>query len=78
MTPGEIATEAEHDVMRSPITMGELKAAVKLLRNGRAAGDDHVMNEMLKYAPTALLKDVLDLLNLCQQAEVIPESWNVG
>ena len=44
----------------------------KALSNGKAAGDDLVINEMIKYAPRPLALRLLQLFNAAKLAETCP------
>jgi len=55
------------------ISIQEIELALKLLKTGRAPGEDGVTVEMLKLGGDALLKAIGTLLNKCLQSNKIPE-----
>ena len=61
-----------------PFTRAEVKAAVALLANGRASGDDLVINEALKHASDDMLDCIVGLFNLARKAETVPSEWRIG
>ena len=41
-------TDKDSDMLNSPLSEVEVKKAVKRLKNGKACGEDKILNEMLK------------------------------
>ncbi len=60
--------------MTKPITLGELKAAIKTLRN-TAPGHDGVSNRLLKKTPDAMLRHILSLFNASLAAGFLPTQF---
>ncbi|GFR71806.1 very-long-chain enoyl-CoA reductase [Elysia marginata] len=49
--------------LSKPISKAELRKSLNRLKNNKAAGDDQINSELLKYAPPLLDKTVADTLN---------------
>ena len=68
--------EQDLDIELGPITVQEVKSAIKKLKNGSAPGDNNVSAEMLK----AEEEEMPQLLKLTLQNvwdnEVIPPIWS--
>ena len=48
-TPSNVCNEySESETLNSPITEDEVSKAVKRLKNGKACGEDYILNEMIK------------------------------
>ena len=58
--------------------MDELQRVLKKLKNGKAPGNDRVINEMIKYAGEEFHELLLELYNRCLDMEAIPNEWKVG
>ena len=63
------------DVMTKPITMTELKKALKKLKKKKSPGPDGVTNEMLTYLGKAALDKLLDIFNLSWNKGDVPQQW---
>ncbi len=72
---GHINDDKELDY---PITIREIKAVVKKLKNNKAQSDDLVANEMIKFGAPVMLPAVAKLFNLILQSAVFPSAWNVA
>ena len=66
------------DPSAAPFTLAELKKVRGSLQCGKAAGDDNILNEMIKYSGPTMLQWVLDLMNMLRYAETVPDGWRVG
>ena len=55
------------------ILVGEIEQALRKSKDGKAAGIDKVMNEVLKQ--DAMLKLLLRLFNLCFSTGKVPNQW---
>ncbi|GFS08574.1 very-long-chain enoyl-CoA reductase [Elysia marginata] len=49
--------------LNKPISQAELRKSLNRLKNNKAAGDDQINSELLKYAPPLLDKTIADTLN---------------
>ena len=58
------------------VTEEELSLSLKLLKNGKAAGLDSILNEQLKCSNGQLLRILLNLFNACLDLGVYP--WNTA
>ena len=70
-----VDTEREAQIQKclnDVITEEELSLSIKLLKNGKAAGLDSVLNEQLKCANGQLLRILLNLFNACLDLGVYP------
>ena len=63
------------DVMTKPITMTELKKALKKLKKKKSPGPDGVTNEMLTHLGKAALDKLLDIFNLTWEKGDVPQMW---
>ena len=65
--------------MESPVfSRDEVKAAITSLNNNRAADDQGLMAEHLKFAPPAMLDSIVDLFNAISAAVYIPTQLVCG
>lgn len=58
------------------ITIYELKAALKDMKNGRVPGEDDTPIEAIKEGGDELLQSIADLFNKCLEESRIPGGWN--
>ena len=77
-TLDECEGQVRNSPLHRPFTAKELKAVCGSLKNGRAAGDDRILNEMIKYSGEQARGWVLKLANKCWEAETHPTSWRQG
>ena len=49
--------------LKNPITLEEIRNAVRKMTNNRAPGFDNISVELIKYAPNVILTEVADILN---------------
>ncbi len=59
-------------------TLVELKAAIRLLKNNKAAGPDRVPAEFLKALPDKILEIILKVINKIMECYDYPEQWAKG
>lgn len=57
------------------ITPWEVEAALKKMKNGKAAGNDHVNIETLKAGGNTITKVLAELFTKCMTKRRIPEAW---
>ena len=62
------------EILNKHITVEELKASLKKLKNGKASGIDGITNEVLKASPPNLQKALTKLFNECLDKGIYP--WN--
>jgi hypothetical protein len=60
------------------ITEDEIKRAINNLKNGKASGDDGVLNEYLKSTLNELMSIYIKLFSIIFDSGKIPENWNSG
>ncbi len=68
----------ETAVLNKPISEDEVRKQIKLLRNGKAAGTDQILNEMIKCSSPQVCSLYTKLFNLILDTGHIPEIWSVG
>ncbi|KAL0810833.1 hypothetical protein ABMA28_010143 [Loxostege sticticalis] len=81
------STETEPDTMVSKrvtnvgsedvpeITDSEIETALSRMKNGKAAGSDNVLVEMVKAGGESVIKTLNTLFNKCLEEGKIPEEW---
>lgn len=57
------------------IDMEELRKGLSQMKNGKAAGEDNILPEMLKESDTKVKQELVKLFNKCLTEERIPEDW---
>ena len=57
------------------ISTNEMRRAIKKLKNGKSAGEDNVMNEVLETAQPYLELAITKLMNLTLASEKYPSPW---
>ena len=60
----------------SPITVEEVQAALKKMKNGKAAGEDLIPAEILKNLGDEGILWMTEIFNKCWNESKTPESWN--
>ena len=70
--------EQDLDIELGPITIQEVKDAIKRLKNGIAPGDDNVCVEMLKSEELEMSQLLQHILQDVWDNEVIPDVWTSG
>ena len=68
----------ELDVKTGAITVEEVETAVKKIKRNKAAGEDQICGELLKYGGECLNEKLCELLNKCWEEEAVPETWRNG
>ncbi|KAL9954136.1 hypothetical protein ACROYT_G041634 [Oculina patagonica] len=66
------------DIPTDPITVEEVKQAIKKLRYGKAPGEDEVCAEMLKASGEETARFLCLILQNAWDTEQIPEGWKTG
>ena len=62
-----------------PISISEVRRALKSSKNKKAAGPGDIPIELVKYGPTILLEETVKVMNKCMiDGDDIPEDWNIG
>ena len=67
-----IETDAISSILNRTISVDEMRRAIKKLKNGKSAGEDNVMNEVLKTAQPYLELPITKLMNLIPESENTP------
>ena len=63
------------DICIDPPTMEEVKAAIKVMKSGKAGGADQVTAEMLKAEETETPHLLMCIFREIWESETIPEAW---
>ena len=71
-------SQEDPDIVTTPPTEEEIQAAIKAMKNGKAAGIDGIHAEMLKADITTATKALGKLFNCIWEKEDIPEDWSKG
>ena len=66
------------DVSMDDFNSAEIGRAIMKLKNSKAAGEDQITAEMLKYGGKAVIQAWGKLLNSCWQEEHVPSDWRNG
>ena len=59
-----------------PISIQEIKTALKQIKNGKSPGGGDISIEMIKLGGDTLLEYIRHLFNLCIEEQNIPRNWN--
>ena len=65
-------TDAIGSILNKTISVDEMKRAIKKLKNDKSAGEDSVMNEVLKTSQPYLELPITKLMNLILESEKYP------
>jgi hypothetical protein len=66
------------DTLNGEIMAEEIIKGIKLLKNGKAAGEDGVMNEMIKVGERPLINVLIKLFNKVLTCGIYPMEWGEG
>jgi len=61
----------------APMSVDEIAAAVKDVKNGKATGRDGVPSEFLKHGGSAMWESLALLFDMCRAAESTPRDWHL-
>ena len=59
-------------IINNKMTGNEVKRAIRKLKNGKSAGEDNILNEVLKTAEFCLVDPLVKLMNLIFESEKYP------
>ena len=62
-------------IINRKITRSEARKAIKKLKNGKSAGEDNIINEVLKTGEFCLVEPIVKLMNLILESEKYPLKW---
>ncbi|NRA92494.1 MAG: hypothetical protein HRU26_07375 [Psychroserpens sp.] len=69
----------EHtDDLSKDIELSEVSKIVKRLANGKAAGTDGIVNEVLKYGGETMYRVLWHICKKCFETEAVPNEWMKG
>ena len=62
-------------IINRKITGSEVRKAIKKLKNGKSAGEDNIINEVLKTGEFCLVEPTVKLMNRILESEKYPLKW---
>ena len=68
--------EAIDQIINRVITVNEVKQAIRTLKKGKAAGEDSIINEVLKIGEFCLTEPITKLLILILSSGNYPSNWS--
>ena len=71
-------TDKDSDMLNSPISEDEVEKTVKRLTNGKACGEDKILNEMLKAFSETHMGVLTKIFNIVLQSVHMPHEWVIG
>ena len=75
---GNIDNQDIIDILDQDISEKEILLAVKNLNNGKAPGEDDIINKYIKSTVNQFLPIYVNLFNLIFSSGIIPDSWLIG
>ncbi|NRA93851.1 MAG: hypothetical protein HRU26_14450, partial [Psychroserpens sp.] len=66
------------DGLSKNIDFSEVTKVVKRLANGKAAGTDGIVNEVLKYGGETMYRVLWHICRRCFETETVPNEWMKG
>lgn len=72
------ATENSAEILNSDISSEEIEKAAKHLKNNKACGIDHIVNEHIKATLPHMKHIYVKLFNIVLNSGFIPKSWTTG
>ena len=78
VTEEDVVMQEIAEISVDPPTTAEIKSAIRRLKNGKAAGDDLIVAELLKADVDFTTEKVKQLLDNIWQQEKIPDRWRKG
>lgn len=70
--------EDNDQCLNSPITEAEILKCITKLKNSKAPGTDHILNEYMKYTNVQMISVYTRLFNLILDTGLIPTQWVEG
>ncbi len=64
--------------MSQPFTYDEVTKAIKILKNGKAPGNDNIHTEILKNMAPAAVQWLQRFLSTCMTSSTIPSKWKIA
>ena len=71
-------TDKYSDMLNSPISEDEVKKAVKRLKNGKACGEDKILNETIKAFSESHMSVLTKIFNIVLLSGHMPHEWVIG
>ena len=65
-------------MLNSPISEDEVKKAVKRLKNGKACGEDKILNEMINAFSESHMSVLTKIFNIVSLSGHMPHEWVIG
>ena len=70
--------QSQVEELEDDIAIEEVMRVVKKLTLGKAAGEDELVNEVLKYSGKKMIKILWYISTFCYKKEKIPKEWMEG
>ena len=67
-----------HKMLNKIFTVKEVLLAIDNLKNGKAPGEDRILNEMLKAGKITLADSLCKIFNLVFESEKYPYIWSIN
>ena len=71
-------TDKYSDMLNYPFSEDEVKKAVKRLKNGKACGEDKILNEMIKAFSESHMSVLTKIFNIVLLSGHMPHEWVIG
>ncbi len=59
-------------------TEEEVRKSTSYLKNGKASGIDHIINEFIKHSPPQMVTLIVNFFNLILETGIVPQDWTLG
>ena len=66
------------DTLDKVITVSEIKKVISNMKNGKAAGIDKIVPELIKALDVSTLEIIVHILNSILDSGIFPEEWTVA
>ena len=74
----EECADRGEDELNEPIRFEEVRKTINRLKNGKAAGIDEIVNEIIKFGGDPVHTVIWQLIRTCFESERIPQDWMKG
>ena len=76
--PDYASTPTSNECLNREISIEEVLKQINRLKNGKAHGEDLILNEFLKYSTNSLMNTIVKLFNIVLENGIVPTEWTVG
>ena len=70
--------EESNNQINSIFTIDEVKEHIRLLKQNKSPGVDHILNEFIKNCPEKLVYIIVFIFNIVLETGVVPSDWSTG